>query len=286
MASEHQDLTAVLQILYAALSEYGCPELIVTDNAKVFNAYDYLDILDDLGIDPKYIEKGRPWQNLIESQFKIQLRIADFKFEQAQTVEEIQNLHAEFIDTFNTTRHHAHEERTDGRHTPRDVLAWICGHAVDEQELQDLFRRLHFTRTVNRYGFVSVQRFFIYAEQGLSRQRVSIWVYEGQLRIEYQETLLAQYQTEYDQHRKVLQAVSQPTRFETSFASPQMELFELDDEQWLKIRQRSYLRRQKRRVSDVKQLPLDHLDVAIWLAAYLFTSGVWENFFPNVGHFI
>jgi hypothetical protein len=48
MASEHQDLTAILQILYAALSEYGCPELIVSDNAKVFHANDYLDILDGL----------------------------------------------------------------------------------------------------------------------------------------------------------------------------------------------------------------------------------------------
>ena len=32
MVSEHQDLTAVLQIFYAALSEYGCPKAIVSDN--------------------------------------------------------------------------------------------------------------------------------------------------------------------------------------------------------------------------------------------------------------
>jgi len=104
MVSEHQDLTAVLQILFAALSEYGCPEVIVSDNAKVFKAHHYLAILDGLEIDPKYIEKGKPWQNLIESQFKIQLRLADFKFEQAQTCEQIQQVHAQFVDTFNTTR--------------------------------------------------------------------------------------------------------------------------------------------------------------------------------------
>ena len=51
MASEHQDLTAVLQILYAALSGYGCPEVIVSDNAKVFYASDYLHILDTLAIE-------------------------------------------------------------------------------------------------------------------------------------------------------------------------------------------------------------------------------------------
>ena len=36
MVSPHQDLTAVLQILYAALSEYGCPEVLVSDNGSVF----------------------------------------------------------------------------------------------------------------------------------------------------------------------------------------------------------------------------------------------------------
>jgi hypothetical protein len=79
---------------------------------------------------------------------------------------------------------------------------------------------VQFTRTVNRYGFVSVHRFFIYAEQGLSRQRVSIWIYEGTLQIEYQETLLAQYHGDYDWRKKSLQDVSQPTLYQTPFASP------------------------------------------------------------------
>jgi putative transposase len=69
MASEHQDLTAVLQILFAALSEYGCPEVIVSDRAGVFCANHYKAILKGLEIEPKYIEKGKPWQNLIEIVF-------------------------------------------------------------------------------------------------------------------------------------------------------------------------------------------------------------------------
>ena len=52
-------------------------------------------------IEPKYIELRKPWQNLIEAQFKVQLRLADFKFEYAQTLDEIQTLHAAFIETFN-----------------------------------------------------------------------------------------------------------------------------------------------------------------------------------------
>jgi putative transposase len=122
MVSPHQDLTAVLQILHAALSEYGCPQALVSDNGSVFTAHHYLAILRDLDIEPLHIEKGKPWQNLIEAQFKVQLRLADFKFEQAETLGEVQNRHAEFIETFNTTTHWAHRHRNLGYRTPVDVL--------------------------------------------------------------------------------------------------------------------------------------------------------------------
>lgn len=85
MASPHQDLPAILQILFAALAEYGCPQAIVSDNGSVFRAGDYLAILRALDIEPLHIEQGKPWQNMIEAQFKVQLRLADFHFEQAQT---------------------------------------------------------------------------------------------------------------------------------------------------------------------------------------------------------
>ena len=65
------------QLLFAALSEYGCPQALVSDNGSVFTAKDYLAILRDLEIEPLHIETGNPWQNLIEAQFKVQLRLAD-----------------------------------------------------------------------------------------------------------------------------------------------------------------------------------------------------------------
>jgi hypothetical protein len=34
-------------------------------------------------------EKGKRWQNLIETQFKVQLRMADFKFERATTLDDM-----------------------------------------------------------------------------------------------------------------------------------------------------------------------------------------------------
>jgi transposase len=47
MASLHQDLTAILQILFAALAAYGCPQAIVSENGSVFRAGDYRAILRD-----------------------------------------------------------------------------------------------------------------------------------------------------------------------------------------------------------------------------------------------
>jgi transposase InsO family protein len=164
MASPHHDLTAVLQLLSAALAAYGCPQALVSDNGSVFTAGDYLAILRALEIEPLHIEKGKPWQNLIEAQFKVQLRLADWKFAQAQTFGEVQNQHAAFIDTFNSTSHWAHRQRDDGSRTPGDVLGWLRGRRVEPKQLRELFGHTGFLRTVNRYGFVSVQRFSLYAE--------------------------------------------------------------------------------------------------------------------------
>jgi len=174
----------------------------------------------------------------MEAQFKGQLRLADFHFEQAQTLADVQTAHAAFIETFNTTPHGAHRRRADGCRTPVEVLSWLKGRVVDPKWLRQRFGRTHFLRTVNRYGCVSVQRFYIYAESGLSRQRVAIWIYEGELTIEYQQTLLARYQCDYDRQQERLHALSQPTLYPTAFRSPQLELMELDDEQWRKFLQR------------------------------------------------
>ena len=47
-------------------------------------------MLKALEIEPKDIELRKPWQNLLEAQCKVQLRLADYKFAQAGTVEEMQ----------------------------------------------------------------------------------------------------------------------------------------------------------------------------------------------------
>lgn len=257
MASPYQDSVAVLQLLYAAISSYGCPLGLVSDNGSVFTGHAYTQVLTRLQIEPCYDDQGKPWQNLIEAQFKVQLRLADAKFEQAATLDEVQSQHAEFVETFNGTPHWAHRDRADAKRTPAQVLGASRGRRIDPGELQGIFKRTQLARTVNRWGYVSIQRFYIYAERGLARKRVAVWIYEGQVRVEYEQTVLAHYQARYDRQHQRLQQIDQPILYRTPFRSPQMELWELDETQWLKVRERTrWTRRTQPRRPPAEQLAI------------------------------
>jgi transposase InsO family protein len=268
MASPYQDVVAVLQLLSAALSAYGRPEGIVSDNGSVFTSDAYECLLAALGIEVCHIEKGKPWQNLIEAQFKIELRLADAAFEQAATLAEIQERHATFVETFNTTPHWAHRERADGLRTPEETLGWVQGRELAPDALLRALRQLQVARTVNRAGYVSVQRFYLYAERGLARKRVSVWLYDGRLHLAYQQALLAQYTYHAERRGKQLQAVDpHPQLYRTAYASPQLELWELDDVQWRKVFERRPYQRHPPQAPEIpiQQLALPMVGLAVVL---------------------
>jgi transposase InsO family protein/transposase len=258
MASRYQDELAILQLLHAALGDFGVPWGIVSDNASVFTAEAFMRVLERLGIEPCPIESGQSWQNLIETQFNVQRRLADAKFMQAETFAEIEDLHAAFIQLFNTTRHWAHRDRTDNRLTPVAVLDGRLGRSVTPEQLRRVFRHLQFSRVVNRHGNVSIQRFYIYAERGLTRRRVTLWFFEDRLHVEYKQTLLARYRYRLDRHSTKIGNISRPKLYRTQFASPQLELLELDDSQWTKIARRpEYARRRAVLAAAARQLAID-----------------------------
>src|SRR5579864_7977127 len=267
LATEYQDSIAVLQLLAAALSEYGRPTGIVSDNGSVFISDAYEGLLEELEIAVCHIEKGKPWQDLIEAQFKVERRLGDAKFEQATTLEEVQREHAAFVETFNTTPHWAHQDRVDGLRTPEQVLGWARGREIDPGVLQRALRHLQVERVVNQRGYVSVQRFYLYAERGLSRTRVSIWLYDGRLHIGHGDTLLARYAYRYDRKARRLRAVEAPQLFRTAYTT-QVELWELDDDQWRKILPRPYERHPRPLDAGARQLTLPFIG-AVGLLAVL-----------------
>src|SRR5947209_6088700 len=148
MATESQDLVAVLQLLSAAIVEYGRPDGMVSDNGSVFTSDIYEGLLRELGNEVCHIEKGKPWQNLIEAQFKVELRLTDASFEQATTLAEIQERHGAFVELFNTTPHWAHRDRDDGLRTPVDVLTWLRGGEITHEALRRVLRQLQVERVV------------------------------------------------------------------------------------------------------------------------------------------
>jgi hypothetical protein len=108
------------------------------------------------------------------------------------------------------------------------------------------------------HGFLRFQNWKLYAERGLAHEAVTIWMYEGMLRIEYQAMTLSEYTVELQEDQKSLRQVSNPRLAQTPFHSPQLTLIDLGPHEWLSywhLPPRPPVRR-KSRVQGVIQLPL------------------------------
>lgn len=113
-----------------------------------------------------------------------------------------------------------------------------------------------------------MQRFYLYAERGLARKRVSIWLYDGRLHLAHQQALLAQYTYHAARRGKRIRAVApHPQLYRTAYASPQLELWELDDAQWRKVFARPPYQRRLALAPEthVQQLALPMLGLAVTL---------------------
>ena len=109
-----------------ALTQYGCPKQIVSDNGSVFKAHLLERAIDRLGIDWHNIEKGKPWQNLMESHFSIEYCLLDSYAKASVDLKDIQRQHGRFIDEYNISGHWHHKAYTeDGRiyyKSPQTIL--------------------------------------------------------------------------------------------------------------------------------------------------------------------
>ena len=222
-----------LSVLAEAMRRYGTPEALVTDGGGQFYSAQALQLYDMLGIRKERIEPGEPWQNYAETLFAIQMRLADFAFAKARTWPEIQQAHRTWWVNYNIEHHYAHRERQDGRHSPTAVLRGVLGRTVPEEVLSRALYASQFTRQIDRHGFVRFKHWKFYGERGLSGENVSVWVYEGNLKVEYQATALALYELGVEKKTGEITAVKNPRRLETHFHSPQMDLWRLSDTEWL-----------------------------------------------------
>jgi putative transposase len=221
-----------LSVLADALRRYGAPEAIVTDGGTIFTCTQAMQLYDMLGIRKERIDPGEPWENYAETLFSIQRRLADHAFSNARTWPEIQQAHQTWWTNYNTEHHFAHRERQDGRHSPEAVLRGVLGRTYPEEVLSRVLYAAQFTRYLDKQGYVKFKHWRLFGENGLAGEEVSVWVYESTLKIEYQTTALALYSVRLSQDQQITE-VTNPRRLETRFRSPQLDLWQLSDTEWL-----------------------------------------------------
>ncbi|MDP9313420.1 MAG: DDE-type integrase/transposase/recombinase [Chloroflexota bacterium] len=230
-----QDTTAFLIVLFAAIQQHGSPDGLVSDSGAVFTSKKARELYARLGIAKHQIDRGQAWQNYIETMFSVQRRMADYEFATASTWKELQDAHDRWVGDYNFQVHWAHRLRDDGRESPAEVLDWTVGRVWEPAALDYAFNALRYSRCLGKLGYVRFRYWKLYAEPGLERQPVAVWLYKAQVTIEFQDTQLARYTVEYQPDQKHFRDVREPTVYETQYRSPQLPLWQFGDDEWLKI---------------------------------------------------
>lgn len=122
--------------------------------------------------------------------------------------------------------------RTGGT-APSEVLRGVLGRTFPEEVLSRALYATQFTRQIDRHGFVKFKHWRLYGELGLAGEDVSVWVYEGNLKVEYQATALALYELSIEKDTGKIAKVTSARRLETHFRSAQLDLWQISDTEWL-----------------------------------------------------
>src|SRR6266487_2993765 len=160
------------------------------------------------------------------------------------------------LKAINSEHHFAHRERQDGRHSPEAVLRGVLGRTYPDEVLSRVLYATQFTRSLDAHGYVRFKNWRFFGEDGLAGEEVSVWMYEGTLKIEYQATTLSEYGLRMSADHQRIEAVKHPRRIETHFVSPQLHLWQRSETEWLlalKQPERN-IRKMKREPANVVQL--------------------------------
>jgi transposase len=114
-----------------------------------------------------------------------------------------------------------------------EVLRGVLGRTFPEEVLSRALYATQFTRQIDRHGFVKFKHWRLYGELGLAGEDVSVWVYEGNLKVEYQATALALYELSIEKDTGKIAKVTSARRLETHFRSAQLDLWQISDTEWL-----------------------------------------------------
>ena len=226
-----QDAGIVLRLYYLALLQWGAWQTIVSDNGGQFRSIAFAKVNHSVGIRQHFCEKGRPWQNLIESQFGIQARMGEYLWRNCADVEQAIDVHRELIRDHNRLPHYAHRRREDGAESPLEVLHNRRGRQIEAADLHQAFSRKVWQRRTDERGFIRVGRWKIYVEEGLPKTPLDVIYWDGKMRAEYRQETLAEYSCRWDEAGHRPKTLGGAKHFESTYNSKQLELF---DPGWLR----------------------------------------------------
>ncbi len=261
-----QDLASYLSVLYAAVERYGSPEALVTDGGGIFRARQARAVYEALGTAKHEIERGRPWQNYIETHFNVQRRMADWHFAQAESWIELAGAHDRFVEDYNAQAHFAHEGRDDGRRSPAEVLGFASGVRHREEELRRAFFSARFVRVLDALGYTRFRHWRVYGEEALAGREAALWLAAESLTVEHAGEPLSRYEVRAEASTGELRSVARPRLFENSHGlrRPQQRLFALDalgEGGWLKaLKLEGYAPRAPRRPLAVQKTLFPYAD--------------------------
>src|SRR5258708_25253388 len=85
-----------------------------------------------------------------------------------------------------------------------------------------------YVRNVDKNGFLRFADWKCSGERGLAKAKVTVWIYEGSLKVEHQAVTLSAYEVSMLDDHKHVQAVRSPRAHATPLRSPQGTPFNLD----------------------------------------------------------
>ncbi len=113
------------------------------------------------------------------------------------------------------------------------MLRGVLGRTIPEEALSRALYATQFTRRIDKHGYIKFKHWKFFGENGLAGEDVSVWVYEGNLKVEHQATTLSLYSIRLSPEGQQIAEVKNARRLETLFRSPQLDLWQVNETEWL-----------------------------------------------------
>jgi len=246
-------------ILLRTFMRWGLPDEIISDNAKAFTSFLYTTLLGALSVKVSHITPGCPWENPYAESLIGTLRAYLYPhIQRKKVVAGVYSIYSEKVDYYNNRVHWAF--RDDEVKTPFGKLDGTKGREMPLPfSLEVVATRKHTSRTIDGQGRISWNRYRLYVCAELAKERVEIREFFTSLVVTYKSGSVVTYQCSHEEKGAEIASIERTPVFHDNSGiekSPQLELFDFDDDRMRYVTIRPPYRKRKRFPIDATQLVL------------------------------